>query len=188
MCQISILLIVAEIVRYLGQLMRINFIANDSIIDARLAALPLGDKIEVKPPLDTNPEQSRREANIFAQKVFMLICDLINLPFETPKDKEATQMAASAYIDLLSENVVSIPDFQKTAMDAHSDEMFRNAVSKTDELGWNIIKNNLIVCKSQIFYTDKEMEILSSRTDNKNNPYTYNFSSDWNTPSPDKQE
>lgn len=187
MCQISILLIVAEIVRYLGQLMRINFIANDSLIDARLAALPLGDKIEIKNPLDTNPEQSRREANILAQKIFMLICDLLNLPFDTQKDKEATQMASSAYIDLLSEKVVSMPDFQKTAMDIHSYEMFLKAVNRANELGWNNIRNNLIVCKSQIFYTDKEMEILSSRTDNQNNPYTYNFSSDWSTPSPDNQ-
>lgn len=187
MCQISILLIVTEIVRYLGQLMRINFIANDSLIDARLAALPLGDKIEIKPPLDTNPEQSRREANILAQKIFMLICDLLNLPFDTQKDKEATQMASSAYIDLLSEKVVSMPDFQKTAMDIHSHEMFCRAVNRTDELGWNNIKNNLIICKSQIFYTDKEMELLSSRIGDQNNAYTYKLSSDWHTSNLDNQ-
>ena len=172
MCQINILLIVTEIVRYLGQLMRINFIANDSLIDARLAALPLGDKIDIKSPLDTNPAQSRREANILAQKIFMLICDLLNLPFDSQKDEDAVRMASEAYIDLLSEKVVSMPDFHKTAMDDHSDDMFRKAIARTENLGWNNIKNSLIICKSQIFLTDKEIERIST---NSERPYVYSF-------------
>lgn len=151
MCQISILIIVTEIVSNLSKLMRINFIANDSVIDAQLAALPLGDKIQVKAPLDSNPEQSRKEANILAQKIFMLICDLINLPFDSDRDKESTQMASSSYIDLLSKTVLSIPNFVKSVIDANSDEMFRKAINRAEELQWNSIKNNLIICKSQIY-------------------------------------
>lgn len=151
MCPINILLLLTEIVQTLAGLMRIAFIANDSVNDAKLAAMPLGDKIQIKLPLDSNPGQSRREATLFAQKTFQLICNLINAPVESDKDLKLIREIAPRYIELLTRTVLSTPQFVKAESKPVSERMFRDTLERISELGWNDIKNDLIACEAQIF-------------------------------------
>lgn len=173
MCTINILIIVTEIVRDLARLMRINFIANDTVIDNQLAALPLSDKIQIKSPLDSNPKQSRREAQVHAQKIFLSICDLINLKFDTEKDEHAVHKASSAYIDLLSQTVLSIPDFIKVQIDSNTESIYQSAINRADILGWNAIKNSLIACWTLIFCNNAQPEDKLMAADSKDNLYMY---------------
>lgn len=179
MCTINILIIVTEIVRELARLMRINFIANDTVIDNQLAALPLSDKIQIKPPLDSNPKQSRREAQVYAQKIFLSICDLINLKFDTEKDEHSVHKASSAYIDLLSQTVLSIPDFIKVQIDSNTEGIYQRAIDRADILGWNAIKNSLIACWTLIFCNNGQSENKPMNTNSDLYVYKLNPESGW---------
>lgn len=134
----------------LNKLMHANFVAKDISIDRQLASLPWADKIKPAPDDDSRPAATPQEVSQWAQKAFLLLCDLFTLHYDKPSDERAVKQADD-YINLLCECMSTMHDFKRLPMDTEATKSYAAAISALDQRQWFNIKTDLIVCRNQIY-------------------------------------
>lgn len=163
MCSVDILIIILQIADAINNLSFARFRVKDAEFDRKLAALPWGDKIEVKEPDENAPLPTQQEVSAWAQKAFLLLCDLYRIEVDNDKDLDAIQQT-EVYVTKLTELANTIPDFQK----AHSDEIaqaaYIEACKKLEERQWYVIKAALMVCRGAVFVTQSDTPGIQSGT------------------------
>lgn len=150
MCSPNILIIVVDIAMLLNKLMHANFVAKDISIDRQLASLPWADKIKPAPDDDARQTATPQEVSQWAQKAFLLLCDLFTLHYDKPSDEHAVKQADN-YVNLLCECMSTMHDFKRLPMDSEATKSYAAAISALEQRQWFNLKNDLIVCRNQIY-------------------------------------
>lgn len=162
MCSVNILIIILQIADAINNLSFARFRVKDAEFDRKLAALPWGDKIEVKEPDENAPLPTQQEVSAWAQKAFLLLCELYRIKVND-KDLDAIQQT-EVYVTKLTELANTIPDFQKAHLDEIAQAAYIEACKKLEEREWYLIKTALTVCRGAVFVTQGEKTDVPSGT------------------------
>lgn len=156
MCSIYILQIILQIAEIINELTFARFQAKDAELDRQLAALPWGDRINVKKPED-RPLPTLQEITVRAQKAFLLLCDLYRISIDGEKDIDAIHKS-TVYISKLAEVVSTTQGFKKAHMDNVAESSYTEACKQLDIRGWYTGKADLMVCRGLIFTSPEGSE------------------------------
>lgn len=173
MCSVNILIIILQIADAINNLSFARFRVKDAEFDRKLAALPWGDKIEVKEPDENAPLPTQQEVSAWAQKAFLLLCELYRIKVND-KDLDAIKQT-EVYVTKLTELANTIPDFQKAHLDEIAQAAYIEACKKLEEREWYLTKTALTVCRGAVFFTQSDTPgIQSGNAADGKGPYILN--------------
>lgn len=172
MCSVNILIIILQIADAINDLSFARFRVKDAEYDRDLAGLPWGGSIKVKQPDENAPLPTAQEVSSWAQKAFILLCDLYRMEVDNDKDLDAIQKT-EVYVTKLTEMAATIPDFRKAHMDDIAEKSYHMACQSLDERQWFSIKASLMVCRGAVFAAQGESQSdPSSQPTSNNSSYT----------------
>lgn len=173
MCALNILLLITEIASLINDIMRANFIENDAVLDSEIKSLPWSDKIATEPSNEIPDRATPQEISNWAQRAFLLLCDLYCIDSFTPADENAVKQT-SVYLRILEKNVSTMPSFLQANLDPVAERSYMAAVEALERRQWFSLKGMLVTCRSLIYQSSSTPPASQAST---NIPYDFK---DWN--------